>query len=494
MPFKVGLKTVDRQWEFRVALAGPTLLDLMNGQEIPIKSSCLGKGICHQCRVQIQSGFQPPSSADKKAFSSSELADGWRLSCTLRPKSVVDAFFPQAYVFTESIKVNRSPKSDWQYVVDLGTTGIEILALDSEGIWAECKALNRLVLYGSDIMTRVECSQKKGVEFLHKKLFLQLGQLHGKMVEGLSTDFHFVKKWTISGNSVMSAIATNHSLESLAVAPYEPESLSGQVISSEYGEIETLPLLHSFIGGDLTAAVYSKWLQNRKLLESPRWVLVDVGTNSEILFWDGQRLFVSSTPAGPAFEGANISIGMRAEAGAIVDPEYQPDSKCWKFSILGGDLPKGLCGSALIDMVAQAVTHGLVAEDGEVLLPEQMRLTDRLQLSQADIREFQLAKSAIRTGIDLVMTQSEQAPEELLLAGNFGEHLHHKNCQQLGLFPELPTKVIGNSSLRGVLDWSQTGSDLHQEFCEWLEQVKSPIELALRAEFQDQFIKNMSLG
>lgn len=492
MPFKVDLETVDRKWSFRVAIAGPTLLDLMNGQEIPIKSSCLGKGICHQCRIQLQSGGPPPSAADKKAFSDGELSQGWRLSCTMRPKTRVQAYFPQAYTFTEDVRVLRQPQSDYQAAIDLGTTGIEITLVDDKGVWCEAKALNRLVLYGSDIMTRVECSQKRGVEILNKKLTTQLKKLFEKLDANNSTDFSFTGKWVFAGNSVMSAIVQNQSLASLAVAPYEPDTLEGQTSKTELGRWETLPLLHSFIGGDLTAGLFSLWEPERGLDKTP-WVLIDVGTNSEILFWDGEQLFISSTPAGPAFEGANISIGMRAENGAVVNPTYDSDQGGWKFDVIGGDLAKGICGSALIDMIAEACRGDLIKADGEVIDEESLRLNDRLMLSQADVREFQLAKSAIRTGVELVMRESDVIPVEIKLAGNFGEHLHQDNCRALGLFPNLPTSVVGNTSLSGVQLWASSSDETKTQFQEWLAEVRRPIELALKDEFQEAFIRFMEL-
>jgi uncharacterized 2Fe-2S/4Fe-4S cluster protein (DUF4445 family) len=218
---------------------------------------------------------------------------------------------------------------------------------------------------------------------------------------------------------------------------------------------------------------------------------MDVGTNSEIIFYDGEKIFVASTPAGPAFEGSNISIGMRAEHGAIVHPTFAEGR--WKFDVVGNDIPKGICGSALVQAVDEAVAAGISNSDGEILKPELLPFAVDMGLNQDDFREFQLAKSAIRTGLDLVQNESKNSAVRLFLAGAFGEHLPIPASRRLGLLPDLQTIPLGNASLRGIVDWMKASPETRDEFTKWLYAAKHPIELALSDDFQARFIDNLTL-
>ncbi|HLB59782.1 MAG TPA: ASKHA domain-containing protein, partial [Bdellovibrionota bacterium] len=296
------------------------------------------------------------------------------------------------------------------------------------------------------------------------------------------------------GNSAVTSFAANKDITHLAVAPYQPSFFDSQkidVYGTEGIEIETLPLLNSFVGGDLFAGLFLLWNQGK--MNSTPWILIDVGTNSEIIFWDAERLFISSTPAGPAFEGSNISIGMRADPGSIIHPKYDRQKEQWNFDVIHNDAPLGICGSALIEWMAEALGAGIINDDGEVIKPNGLMLTKDLGLTQDDIREFQLAKSAIRTGLDLVASESPNKPKLLYLAGAFGSHLNLESTFKLGLIPSMEAYTLGNSSLQGTIEWGRAGEEKKTEFIQWINSVKHPIELALRADFQDAFIANMRL-
>jgi uncharacterized 2Fe-2S/4Fe-4S cluster protein (DUF4445 family) len=495
MPFRVTAKNRDQTFTAAVAVAGPTLLEVLQSQSVPIKSSCMGKGVCRQCRVQVQKGLAPVQNADRKAFSDEQLQAGWRLSCCIRPRAAMDVFFPQTYVFQDAVKVHRQPVSDWWYACDLGTTGVEIAAVDSQGVWAIAKSLNKQVIMGADVMTRLEYAMKNGVQPVYERGQKQLLELCD-LLDKKASAFVSTQKMFVAGNSVVTSFLVQASVEQLGVAPYQPEFTASQTTTLGRLKVTTLPLLHSFVGGDLWAGVYVLW-HAKKFLAKP-WVLMDVGTNSEILFWDGTTLFVSSTPAGPAFEGSSISIGMRAEPGAVINPTFNGTVNAmggvWDFQTVADDIPKGICGSALVQMVAESVKAGVVSIDGEVLKADGMKLTNSLALTQDDIREFQLAKSAIRTGLDLVQAEGTQPPEVLYLAGSFGENLPLTESKALGLLPEWPVETLGNSSLDGTILWGQATDAERAEFTAFVNSKMKPIELALRDEFQAAFVQNMNLG
>jgi uncharacterized 2Fe-2S/4Fe-4S cluster protein (DUF4445 family) len=496
MPFNLDVKGKEQTWRLPVAIAGPTLLEHLQNAGVPIRSSCMGKGTCHQCRVKVEDGVAPASPTDLKAFSKEEIQNGWRLSCMLRPRTALKVFFPLQFQFHDTVVVTRLPKGTWQFVCDLGTTGLEIAAVDEEGCAASIHELNRQVSMGADIMTRLEYAQKNGNQKLTATIQTQLVRMVNTLSQKLSSaDWGgFRSTMYCAGNSVMTTLLSNLSIETLAVAPFEPETTAPQSVTvmTERGPLQlvTLPLFSHFIGGDLWAAAFMLWKQNQCTPETS-WALVDIGTNSEILVWDGKSLFVSSTPAGPAFEGSNISIGMRAEPGAIIHPKFVENR--WSFDVIGHDIPQGLCGTSLMEMIAEACRHALLKDDGEILDETKFSLTDSLSLTQADVREFQLAKSAIRAGLDLVIACGKRAPEKLYVAGAFGQHLPLNDCYELGLLPHLPITTLGNSSLAGGALWSGASNSERKTFEEWVAKVMTSVDLAVHESFQDAFIAHMSL-
>ncbi|MBL7714969.1 MAG: DUF4445 domain-containing protein [Bdellovibrionales bacterium] len=508
MNFPIQARSTDQKFQTR-GFAGPSLLELLQQAGVPIKSSCLGKGICRQCRVKVESGVAAVSSADRKSFSEERIREGWRLSCCIRPKTAISVFFPQAYVFGEIITVTRAPASEIHWVCDLGTTGIEVMACDQNGELIRIAALSKSVVQGADIMTRLEYAQRNGVEPLFQKSAEQLNALVAKVNEAGQKNFGATwnacgdsKKGFLAGNSAVTSFLARLEIAQLAVAPYQPITLESQTVALDHVTWTTLPLLTSFIGGDLFAGLFVLWTQaggTAEAMSGNPWILTDVGTNSEILGWDGTKLWVSSTPAGPAFEGSNISIGMRAENGAITNPRLQtkPEgagtSGDWTYSVIGGDTPKGICGSALVQSVYEMVRGGVIKADGEVLREAGLAFTQGLSLSQDDIREFQLAKSAIRSGLDLVIEKMTVKPKTLYLAGAFGQNLPLDESRWLGMLPRMTTRTLGNSSLDGTLLWAQASGEKRKAFQSWLNTVKMPFELSLSDRFQDLFVKNMHL-
>lgn len=516
MPYRITAHSPSEDFQL-TGQAGPTLLEQLQDAGIPIKSSCLGKGLCRQCRVRVESGVAPITDSDRKSFSKALLDQGWRLSCGLRPKTAIEVHFPQAYTFQDSISVARAPFPGYSFVIDYGTTGVEIAVVDAEsaanGPCAIAKSLNRQVSHGADIMTRLEYAQRVGVEPLRDIGRAQIFGLIDKLQTAIAAKFGEAtaaaakREILVAGNSAVSSFLANLDVSELAVSPYQPATREAQSFAwtdargAEWN-VRTLPLLNSFVGGDLFAGLFLLWREGH--IRAPdfgargenarNWLFMDVGTNSEILYWDGKKLFVSSTPAGPAFEGSNISIGMRAERGAIVDPRWNAAEGRWNYRVIGGDLPKGICGSALIQSVHEAVRSGAIAEDGEVLKPEGLRFIESLALSQDDVREFQLAKSAIRTGLELVVEEGSAKPEVLFLGGAFGENLPIAESRAIGLLPALGTEALGNTSLRGAILWEFATPAERIEFTRWLDAVKTPIELALSDRFQEVFVKNMTLS
>ncbi len=503
MKIKVSLRGETMEFSSPV---GARLLDYLQENEVPVNAACGGNGTCHKCRIRITEGFSAVTSKDREAFRASELNDGWRLSCQSRPKTNIDVSVPSA----ENIRnrpriVKRSDFSTLEknpgpvsLICDLGSTGVVVaIAEKSQSLASpiiEAHLLNRQVRFGADVMTRLHHAQIKGVESLQIALLDTLKACLESLKKEAPLLFSaaFPGGLYCSGNSAMTSFLLNRSIDTLAVAPFQPESLeAGERVSPELGglTIHTLPLLAGFVGGDTVAGILAI-----EALGSPEpWMLVDIGTNTEIVVNNGRgELWLSSAPAGPAFEGGNISQGMRAESGAISIARFKDG--VWNCETIHGDVPRGICGSGLIDILFESVKGGVITPDGFVP-GGRLDVTPEIGILADDVREFQLAKSATRTAADLLIERSGVTPKSIYLAGTFAQNLRLDSVAGVGLLtPEIPVKVIGNASLTGVALYAAMDSKKRTDFIKKLEQMRRPVELALQDDFQERFVKNLNFS
>lgn len=483
--------------------SGLTLLDHLREAGIFVNAACGGKGSCQKCRVQLKEGFLGITTADKQAFRQSELDQGWRLSCQSRPKTNCLVKVPETESFKAKprlIKTGAAVDSRAALVCDLGSTGMVVSLLSSSSekpIAVESHLLNRQVKFGSDVMTRLNVAQHQGVEPLQKSLFESLNQMLQSLKTETANSFSN-KTIYCSGNSAMVSFLQGWDISTLAVSPYQPLQTGSMQVSSnvkqQFSElkeiaIKTLPLLGGFVGADTFAGIL--YLEKTLSVSKP-WMLVDIGTNTEIVLCDENgTLWFCSAPAGPAFEGGNISQGMRAEPGAISVAKL---SASWKLETIGGDRAKGICGSGLIDLLAESFSGGLMTSDG--YLPNgQIQVTDEIFLLADDVREFQLAKSATRSACELLMDRAKTRPHAIYLAGTFAQHLRLESVAKVGLLPKnIPVKQVGNSSLFGTIVWSQMSESEQGAVESEVRGRGKQIELALQDEFQDIFVKNLNFG
>ncbi|MBX9769002.1 MAG: ASKHA domain-containing protein, partial [Bdellovibrionales bacterium] len=374
---------------------------------------------------------------------------------------------------------------------DLGSTGVVVSLLGADGVVVrEAHLLNRQISFGADVMTRLQKAQENGVA----KLQLPLFETIEKCVAAL-------KKWDpelvqaalthpiiCSGNSAMASFLHGWPIESLATSPFQPFKKTSERTVWKDLTVETPPLLAGFVGADTFAALV--WLESQNFKKP--WMLVDIGTNTEIVIMTPEgSIWCSSAPAGPAFEGGNITRGMRAEPGAISVAKYQ--SGKWELEVLGNDRAIGMCGSGLIDAIAESLDGGLIQSDG--LTQEPVELTEGVELFQDDIREFQLAKSATRTACEILMERAGVKIETLFLAGTFAEHLRLESVERVGLLPQgIPIQKVGNASLKGSLLMSLESREnvFRQNLEKRIAQDLVAVELALQDDFQERFVRNLN--
>jgi len=480
---------------------GARLLDYLQENSVPVNAACGGNGTCHKCRVKVTEGFSAITPKDREAFHESELASGWRLSCQSRPRTNLSLDVPSA----ESIRnrarvVKRSEEAKRPVLIcDLGSTGVVVAIIDLAATGNESRVplieahlLNRQVRFGADVMTRLHHAQLKGVDPLQTALIDSLKSCLDALKSDAPALFAaaFPSGMYCSGNSAMTSFLLNRSIDTLAVAPFQPDSReAGEFTSEVLGglKVKTLPLLAGFVGGDTVAGI----LAIEALGAAEPWMLVDIGTNTEIVVNNGKgELWLSSAPAGPAFEGGNISQGMRAEAGAISVARH--DGEAWTLETIHGDIPRGICGSGLIDILNESVKSELITEDGFVP-GGRLLVTPEIGILADDVREFQLAKSATRTAADLLIERSGVTPLKIYLAGTFAQNLRLDSVDGVGLLPPgIPVSVIGNASLTGVGLYAALEEPARKKFLDRLEEMRRPVELALQDDFQERFVRNLN--
>jgi len=389
--------------------------------------------------------------------------------------------------------------------VDLGTTTIVLEALDLEDgrILAEEVAINPQHRFGADVLSRIAHASlgKKQRKELQTALVEGLNQLIKKIKAQLKVDGENILEVVLAGNSTMNHLLLGLPVDSLAQSPFATVFSSLPPLRAEdiglkvnpAAKVYLAPNLRSFIGGDISAGLMAA---NLFEAEGP-FAFIDLGTNGEIVVKGEKRLVATSTAAGPAFEGGNLSCGLPASSGAIERVDWAEDG--FKIKTINDAEPRGICGSGLIDLLSVLLRKGMIYANGRLAMAkEKMAVVPGLFLTQEDIRQAQLACAAIKTGFQLLLAYLHLQPQDLraiYIAGAFGQELSVANSQAIGLIPRVsPERVffLGNTSLAGarLLLLNRLS---RQRLLSRLERVEY-VSLALEKQFQNYFLENLKLG
>jgi uncharacterized 2Fe-2S/4Fe-4S cluster protein (DUF4445 family) len=314
-------------------------------------------------------------------------------------------------------------------------------------------------------MTRTEFALQGGAARLAALVREQVG---GMIAELCTNPRHVV----VVGNTVMHHLFGGLPVEPLSQYPFHPsEGGLHQFDAAALGwpmpgvTVSVLPCLGGFVGSDLLAGIIATQLHQR----NEPVALIDLGTNGEIIVGNKDRILCASTAAGPAFEGACISMGMRAAKGAISTVRLK--NQTFECDVLGGGPARGICGSGLVDAVAGGLELGAIQPNGRLNGGTLLHLSGEVCIIQRDIRELQLAKGAIAAGLEIVAAQWGVTCGELeaiYLAGAFGNYVSLPSARRIGLLPPTPERVVasGNTALRGAkMALSSAMTCISQTFC-----------------------------
>ena len=497
--------------------AGTRLQDVLfeQGVEFP----CGGRGRCKGCRVNVLRGALNVTAEEKNLLTSAELDAGWRLACRHSIAGELELELAQweMSVLSDNSTFAFQPREGLGVAIDLGTTTIaaQLLDLQSGNVLGVQTALNAQARHGGDIMSRVEFALRGGQAEMQRLVREQLGNMVRQLLESCAgiaagrdalprvpTDRQVgptkcveeLKRIAIVGNTVMHHLFCGVDVAPLAAHPFEPEQ-SGRVQLSprdlgweipDDAVVEFLPCLGGFVGSDILAGIVATGLhRSRELM-----VLMDLGTNGEVVVGNRERILCTSTAAGPAFEGARISMGMRAATGAI--SQVQVEDNFLTCRVIGGGVPLGLCGSGLVDAVAAGLELEWIHPSGRMANRTVMPLAGPVSLLAADVRELQLAKGAIAAGLRMLTAKlgaSLEDLQQLHLAGAFGNYISRASAQRIGLLRVPLNRVVpaGNTALLGAK------RALFEDATGWDAIAKRVEHLSLNedADFQDIYAEEM---
>lgn len=413
----------------------------------------------------------------------------------------------------------RSGEHAHGFAVDLGTTTVDIALLDLETGQRVARRtfLNGQVAFGADVISRAQSFHADG-EPVRRAALSTIDEGARALLSETGVRPGQVVKTVVVGNPIMIHILNGIDPWQLTSVPYIPVascSIRGDPRDygwsfQENGYVETLPLLSAYVGADTIGMIVALDLER----DAKCSLNIDIGTNGEMVLARRGTLLATSTAAGPAFEGAQISCGMRALEGAIVAVSIA-DGGALEARVVGSSKPRGICGTGLISGVAALLERGVIDDTGRLADPSEIAepalaarvfslgsepavsLSDdgKVYISQNDIRKLQLAKAAVRTGIDTLLEVTGMQREGLdvvRLAGNFGAGLDPRAAIRIGLIPPMdPAKVevVGNAALKGAI--LVLLSREHWRKSESAARDAKFVELGGKPEFQARFVESM---
>ncbi|HOL21358.1 MAG TPA: ASKHA domain-containing protein [bacterium] len=504
---------------------GLTILELARISEVRINAECGGIGKCGKCIVRIEEGMEnlgPLTHLEKKF----KLKENERLACQahiVRDRSDIVVYVknfgeyeilkygmekevplcPLYYkkgssIFKNGEEVDRYRGKIYGIALDIGTTTVvmDLVDLENGDILETVAKTNPQISYGNDVISRIEYTlvdKKTGKYFEEKERIKRAKQLQMLVVEQLNETIKELSKekgedisqyiyYTVAvGNSTMRNLFFGIDVSSLGIIPYEPEhrdaiTKSPQDIginTNKSGTVYGCALIGGHIGADIVADVIASGMYK----DDEMSLLIDIGTNGEIVLGNKDRLISASCAAGGAFEGASVSCGIGGIEGAIKKIEIVDGRVA--YSTIGDKYPIGVCGSGLIDLLAQLLEKGIMTKTARI--DQDFYITGDLKITQNDIFQLITSKSAIRTGWEILLKYYPVKladVKKVYLSGGFGNFIDVKNAMKIGLIPDIDVEKIikiGNGALEGAREilLCKDARKLSEEIAEKVKHIRT---------------------
>lgn len=520
----------------------PTILEYCRSHGIAgIETPCGGKGTCGKCKVTVTKPYYKEVLACQ-----TKICDGMEIIVGGGTITGVGTDMNEAKVSASdemvvlvdrksdmqenpvSVYGNHSSNAGTLAACDIGTTTVVCYLIDKETgqIISTRSGANPQRSFGADVLSRIDAAARAddndkangGLQMMQTQIVSLLnGWISEMLTECGRTK---VSRFSVAGNTVMCHLLMGISPEKLGKAPFMPDEYFGRKFNPLDIGLENcqtmiiFPAVSGFVGGDITAGMMETVNCNELTL------YLDIGTNGEMALGKGDRYVCCATAAGPAFEGAQIELGMPAAKGAV--DKVWLEGRRIKYSVIGNDRPVGLCGSGLIDALAVLLKAGIIDENGTILRGQELPILFRsyvfeveaeetaqstelslavhiapgVYITQEDIRKLQLAKGAIAAGIEVLFKEYGCKPcdlDVLTFAGGFGNYIDKASAAAIGLFPpELldKAKEVGNAAGNGAVS-----AALSQEAWERALEISGDmryIELASYPHFDEMYVEHMN--
>ena len=464
-----------------------TILEFLREKNIHIDAACNGLGVCGKCKIKLES--TDVSTSERKLLGEENIKSGYRLACMHSIDEVDKEFIlksfesgkkPDSIVLTESFTpkiIHTNIQEKYGIAIDIGTTTVamELIDLKNAKIISKVADVNSQVKFGFDVMSRIAFTLEnpEGLSTLQKSIVDTLNTLINKLLDESKIKREDIAELAVSANTTMCHILLGESVESLGKFPFLPGFTEAKRVCAKDIGIDldatliTLPHISGFLGSDIVSGVYASGICDDK---EKNILFIDIGTNGEMLLKTDNNLLATSCAIGPALEGMNISCGIRAGIGAIDD--FHIDEADISYTTIGNTDPIGICGSGVLSMVRELLKSGFINKMGAIdkkCLDSNhsfikaddsgkpfIKINDNLYFTAKDIRQVQLAKGAILSGIRALIKKAGIETCDITrvcIAGQFGKYISMDSFFGVGLLSkEFEGKVeyLGNTSLTGA--------------------------------------------
>jgi len=470
------------------------LIDVLH--EYGIEFPCGGKGTCGKCKVKLVAGEIETTDIHRQKLALLGLGTEWRLACysTCTSDITLDIDQYNHLILADESEFEYIPQTGFGVAVDLGTTTLvaQLIDLATAKVLAVETLLNPQVKFGADLISRIQACIDGNDHELKRLIRFNIGT----MIELLLVKHKVaLQKIAIVGNTAMHHIFSGFDVSPLAQYPFDTPHLHATTFTTTeldwnfevVGDITFFPSIGSFVGSDILAGIAATGMHKNDAY----CALIDLGTNGEIVVGNKNQLICASTAAGPAFEGTNISMGMRATTGAV--SSFKLVEKKLIANVIGNVTAKGICGSALVDAIALLRKQDLLGIFGEINSGESsIELIKSISLTQKDINEFQLAKAAIAAGLE-ILCQSLNIQlaniQSIYIAGGFGNYINTTHLVETGIveLPETKIHKMGNTALIGAKMFLFQDKNTIDE----IRSKTNHINLESHPNFQDIYVDKM---
>lgn len=520
---------------------GTNLLKALLQESFFVDNPCNGRGTCGKCKIRIL----PSASTDKAEpaqgapvfsceqaggahhLTSEEWEQGIRLACCVTVQTDLTVELLQKDKKVDVLDQGLLPDfakdqflDGYGIAVDIGTTtvALSLVELKSGSVLASASCVNPQKAYGLDVLTRITYEVEEGEKAIHQlqdSIVQGLNQLIHSVLDKAGVPSESVREMVVAANTTMLHLLMGEDARPMGTYPYRPNFLHIQErkassigLELPTAQLITLPNVSAFIGSDIVAGAAVCRLNQREGVT----LFMDIGTNGEIVLATEGRLFCCSCAAGPALEGMNIRSGMRAAEGAIEAIQIQKEGLT--YQVIGEAPAEGLCGSGILSVVKELIRNGLVKSNGAFVKKEEIPATDSrfslieldgikrylviadtpqksIQVTQGDIRQVQLAKGALLSGVSALVQEAGLTFEDLdtvLIAGQFGAHLPVESIVGTGILPqcvENKIEYVGNTSQTGAL--MALLSKEEREKMETIAKSMTYLELADTEDYEKRF-------